>query len=200
MGRTSDAREKLIESAVELIHSRSYSEVGVNELCKHAGVKKGSFYHFFPSKQDLTLAALDQFMEMFRREFSGPSFAGDLPASERIQQVFEVMYQHQRTTLDATGHVWGCPVGNLALELSTQDEPIRQKVQQVFEMMMEMVEQLLREAVSDGDLPELDITITAQALLAYIEGVLLISKTWNDPEIIRQLATKVPQLLSPSPA
>ena len=110
------------------------------------------------------------------------------------------MYQHQRTTLDATGHVWGCPVGNLALELSTQDEPIRQKVQQVFEMMMEMVEQLLREAVSDGELPELDITITAQALLAYIEGVLLISKTWNDPEIIRQLATKVPQLLIPSPA
>ncbi len=200
MGRTSDAREKLIASAVELIHSRSYSEVGVNELCQHAGVKKGSFYHFFPSKKDLTLAALDQFMEMFRREFSGPSFAGDLSASERIQQVFEVMYQHQRTTLDATGHVWGCPVGNLALELSTQDEPIRQKVQQVFEMMMEMVEQLLREAVSDGDLPELDITITAQALLAYIEGVLLISKTWNDPEIIRQLATKVPQLLIPSPA
>jgi len=200
MGRTSDAREKLIASAVELIHSRSYSEVGVNELCQHAGVKKGSFYHFFPSKQDLTLAALDQFMEMFRREFSGPSFAGDLSASERIQQVFEVMYQHQRTTLDATGHVWGCPVGNLALELSTQDEPIRQKVQQVFEMMMEMVEQLLREAVSDGDLPEMDITITAQALLAYIEGVLLISKTWNDPEIIRQLAAKVPQLLIPSPA
>ena len=140
MGRTSDAREKLIESAVELIHSRSYSEVGVNELCQHAGVKKGSFYHFFPSKQDLTLAALDRFTDMFRREFSGPAFAGDLPASERIQQVFEVMYNHQRTTFDATGHVWGCPVGNLALELSTQDEPIRQKVQQVFEMMMEMVE------------------------------------------------------------
>ncbi len=200
MGRTSDAREKLIESAVELIHSRSYSEVGVNELCQHAGVKKGSFYHFFPSKQDLTLAALDQFMEMFRREFSGAAFAGDLPASERIQQVFELMYLHQRTTLDATGHVWGCPVGNLALELSTQDEPIRQKVQQVFEMMMEMVEHVLREGVSNGDLPELDITITAQALLAYIEGVLLISKTWNDPEIIRQLAAKVPQLLIPTPA
>ena len=199
MGRTSDAREKLIESAVELIHSRSYSEVGVNELCQHAGVKKGSFYHFFPSKQDLTLAALDRFTDMFRREFSGPAFAGDLSASERIQQVFEVMYNHQRTTFDATGHVWGCPVGNLALELSTQDEPIRQKVQQVFEMMEEMLEHVLREAVNKGDLPELDITITAQALLAYIEGVLLVSKTWNDPEIIRQLAANVPQLLIPSP-
>ena len=200
MGRTSNAREKLIESAVELIHSRSYSEVGVNELCQHAGVKKGSFYHFFPSKRDLTLAALDRFMQMFRREFSGSAFADDLPASDRIQQLFESMYHHQRTALDANGHVWGCPVGNLALELSTQDEPIRQKVQQVFEMMMQMVEQVLQKAVSNGELPEMDITTTAQALLAYFEGVLLISKTWNDPEIIRQLAAKVPQLLIPTPA
>ena len=198
MGRTSDAREKLIESAVELIHSRSYSEVGVNELCQHAGVKKGSFYHFFPSKQDLTLAALDQFKEIFRREFGSAALGAGSSAPERIQQIFEIMYNHQRATLDATGHVWGCPVGNLAVELSTQDELIRQKVQQVFELMMEMVEQLLRESVSAGDLPELDITLTAQALLAYIEGVLLVSKTWNDPEIIRTLAAKAPQLLIPS--
>ena len=41
---------KLIDSASELIHSRSYADVGVNELCEHAGVKKGSFYHFFPNR------------------------------------------------------------------------------------------------------------------------------------------------------
>ncbi|MFQ6025952.1 MAG: TetR/AcrR family transcriptional regulator [Dehalococcoidia bacterium] len=200
MGRTSDAREKLIESTVELIHSRSYSQVGVNELCRHAGVKKGSFYHFFPSKQDLTLAALERFMEIFRSEFNGSAYAGPMPASDRIQQVFELMYQHQRDTLDATGHVWGCPAGNLAVELSTQDEPIRQKVQQIFQLMQEMVEQVLQESVSNGDLPELDTATTAQALVAYMEGVLLISKTWNDPEIIRQLASKVPQLLIPTQA
>ncbi len=53
MGRTSDARERIIQSSIELIHYLSYSSVGVNELCEHAGVKKGSFYHYFPSKSDL---------------------------------------------------------------------------------------------------------------------------------------------------
>ena len=53
MGRTSDARERLIATAIELIRARSYESVGVDALCNHAQVKKGSFYHFFPSKQDL---------------------------------------------------------------------------------------------------------------------------------------------------
>ncbi len=197
MGRTSDARENLILSAMELIHSRSYSQVGVNELCQHAEVKKGSFYHFFPSKQDLTLAALDRFIEIFNNEFSEAARDSRLPAVDRIQQVFEMMYHHQCDTVAATGHVWGCPAGNLAVELSTQDEPIRQKVQQVFEVMAGRIEQLLQEAVRAGELPEMDTAVTAQALVAYIEGVLLIAKTWNDPAIIRQLAAKIPQLIIP---
>jgi len=193
-----DTKERLVASAARLWHAKRYADVGVSEICAEAGVKKGSFYHFFPSKQDLTLAALDRFIEIFNHEFSKAARDPEIPAVDRIQQVFELMYSQQCDAVAATGHVWGCPAGNLAVELSTQDEPIRQKVQQVFELMMEMVEQLLRESVSSGDLPELDITLTAQALLAYIEGVLLVSKTWNDPEIIRTLAAKAPQLLIPS--
>ena len=59
MGRTSDARERLIEAAGDLWHRRSYTDVGVGEICAEAGVQKGSFYHFFPSKQDLALAVID---------------------------------------------------------------------------------------------------------------------------------------------
>ena len=59
MGRTSDARERLIASAIDLIGARSYRAVSVDDLCAHAGVNKGSFYHFFPAKRDLALAAID---------------------------------------------------------------------------------------------------------------------------------------------
>ena len=72
MGRTSNARERLIESASELWHSRSYADVGVNEICEHAGVRKGSFYHFFASKQDLALAVIDSFWSRARRACSRP--------------------------------------------------------------------------------------------------------------------------------
>ena len=66
MGRKSNAKERLINSAIELIGTRSYNSVGVQEICEHAGVKKGSFYHFFPSKSDLTVAALDAMWKYFQ--------------------------------------------------------------------------------------------------------------------------------------
>ena len=61
MAPSNDTKQRILASARELIYSRSYSDVGVAAICTHAGVKKGSFYHFFASKQELTLEALDTF-------------------------------------------------------------------------------------------------------------------------------------------
>ncbi|HTO08336.1 MAG TPA: helix-turn-helix domain-containing protein, partial [Myxococcota bacterium] len=66
MGRTSDARERLIDEASRLFHARSYESVGVQELCDAAEVNKGSFYHFFPSKEDLAAAVIDAQWEATR--------------------------------------------------------------------------------------------------------------------------------------
>ena len=199
MGRTSDAKQKLIDSAIELIHSRSYADVGVNELCQHAGVKKGSFYHFFPSKQDLTLTALDVLAEEFERRLSGPALSQELPFVEKVQHLMELSYQYHRSVCETTGHMWGCPFGNLAAELSTQDEALRLKVQHIFELIMNSLERSLAEAVASGELPEMDTRLTAQSILAYLEGTLLLSKTWNDPDIILRLARQIPQLITPVP-
>ena len=60
MGRTSDARERLVAAALELFSERAYSSVGVAEISARAGVQKGSFYYFFPSKEALALAVTDE--------------------------------------------------------------------------------------------------------------------------------------------
>lgn len=188
MGRTSDARERLIHSAIELIHARSYASVGVNELCQHAGVKKGSFYHFFPSKTDLVAAALDEVASWYERDIYKPAFAKDLPPLERIQRLFQLVYEYHASLTEAAGHMGGCHFGNLAVELSTQDEVIREKLKGMFENGVALFEQALREAVATGELPAIDISLAAHALQAYLEGVVLMAKTWNDPEMVRRLA------------
>ncbi len=188
MGRTSDARERLIHSAIELIHARSYASVGVNELCEHAGVKKGSFYHFFPSKMDLASAALDEVAAWYERDIYKPAFARDLPPLERIQRLFQLVYEYHASLTEAAGRMEGCHIGNLAVELSTQDEVIRERVKGMFEGTVAVFEQVLREAVASGDLPAIDVSLAAHALLAYLEGVILLAKTWNDPEMVRRLA------------
>ena len=60
MSKGYETRQRLLDSAQELMYSRSYSDVGVQEICKDAKVQKGSFYHFFPSKSALTVEVLEQ--------------------------------------------------------------------------------------------------------------------------------------------
>lgn len=188
MGRISDARERLINSAIELISTRSYNAVGVQELCEYAGVKKGSFYHFFPSKRDLTLTALDVIWETFRDKVLEPTLSSDLPPMEKFSRLLDISYQRSCTAKEATGCMTGCHLGNLALELSTQDEPIRQKIEHIFQKWEGYCERIIKEAVSEGQLPaEIDSQATAQAVLAYMEGILLLGKTYNDPTLIKRL-------------
>ena len=191
MGQTSDAKERLIKSTIELLHARSYADVGVQELCDHAGVKKGSFYHFFESKRDLTLAALDQECETVRRRMWEEAFSKEIAPLDRIQKYFEMSYDSQRKVKDSTGSMNGCPFGNLALEMGTQDEAIRQKISEIFEETIFYIEGALRDAVDASELQKIDVRLTAESVLAYMEGCILVAKARNDPEVIRRLGALV---------
>lgn len=191
MGQTSDAKERLINSTIELLHARSYADVGVQELCDHAGVKKGSFYHFFESKRDLTLAALDQECETVRKKMWAEAFSKNIAPLDRIQRYFQMSYEGQKRLKDATGSMMGCPFGNLALEMGTQDEAIRKKISGIFEEMIFYIEGALRDAIDAGELQSIDVRLTAESIFAYMEGCILVAKTKNDPEVMRQLGASV---------
>ena len=187
MAYAPDTRERLLDAAIDLMYARSYAGVGVQELCEHAGVKKGSFYHFFPSKCDLTIAALDRQAETFQQTVLGPAFAKTLAPLTRIETLFDLLYRKTREMKKKSGRVLGCALGNLASELSTQEEPIRRKVSSIFNSMMQVVQRTLDDAVADGEIATQDTRATAEAIVAYMEGVMLLAKTRNDPEIIHHL-------------
>lgn len=82
----------------------------------------------------------------------------------------------------------GCPIGNLTLEMSTLDELIREHTAWIFQQWLHYLERMLRQAKEQGIVPAtLDTVLTAQALLAYFEGVLLLAKSRNDPTLIQSL-------------
>ena len=186
MGRVSDARERLVDSALELVHARSYADVGVQELCDHAGVKKGSFYHFFASKEDLILEALQCQWERVKEAVLDGAFAKDQRPLKRLERLFERTYGYQRSFIKDSGQLRGCFFGNLALELSTQEEVIRKKVAKIFDATIAIIEDTLDEAVANGDLPVIDTPAAAEAILTYWEGALLLAKVRNDPSVIRR--------------
>lgn len=188
MGRPSDARARLIAAAKEVIYTRSYEAASVDELCAAAGVNKSSFYHFFSSKQELVLVALESQWQRIEEEFLKPAFADHLPPEEQIVRFFELVQESQQAQKRRSGHIYGCPIGNLTLEMSTLDEVIRERAVGIFQQLLGYFERMLRQAREQGSVPaSLDIALTAQALTAYFEGVLLFAKGLNDPAIIRSL-------------
>ena len=172
---------------MELMYARGYTAVGVQELCTHAGVNKGSFYHFFPSKQALALVVIEAYAQDLQQLWREAMSATCSPL-ERLQRVFEDTYKAHCHLVNHRGQMMGCPLGNFAVELSNQDDIIRQKLAETFSGWTAVIERMLREAAANGDLPALDVDTTAQTLLAYFEGVLLLAKTQNDPGVVKRLA------------
>jgi TetR/AcrR family transcriptional repressor of nem operon len=197
MDAVNDTRQRIITAAQELIYTRSYNEVGVQEICDHANVKKGSFYHFFPSKRDLALAVLDQSQTFMHETIINKSFLDDIPPLARIERFFTTIYEFHKQVKENTGSVFGCPFGNFGSEMSTQDEDIRSKVDNILSTSERPFEKALAEAVERGDLPAIDTAATARAIFAYVEGIMLYAKTCNDPELIRELGKRALQLTVP---
>ena len=151
MDEQAETRQRIIDTARELISARSYHAVGVAEICRQAGAQKGSFYHFFPSKRALALAALDRTSAFFREAIIDSSFAPDIPPLERIERFFDAIYAFQQQAQIATGKVQGCPFGDLASELGSQDDKLRKKVEGIFRMAEQPIEQALEEVRRDRE-------------------------------------------------
>ncbi|MBF0621833.1 MAG: TetR/AcrR family transcriptional regulator [Magnetococcales bacterium] len=187
MAKVNTSKERLLESAKALMHSRGYADVGVQELCNHAGIKKGSFYHFFPSKQALTLTTLEEMEADLTQKLIIPAFAKDVPPLERLRRFFRLSHAFQTETKENQGCcVLGCPFGNLALELGSREPEIRQRIEQAFNRIIAVIRDTIQEAKETGDIPAfIDPDQTAQAVLSFQEGILMMAKTCNDTELLR---------------
>jgi TetR/AcrR family transcriptional repressor of nem operon len=189
MGRTSDARERLICEAARLFHARSYESVGVQELCEAAEVNKGSFYHFFPSKEDLAVAVIEAQWEATCEKIMEPGLAADIPPLKRIARVFELMSKIQRSAKRTGGITPGCPLANLSGELSNHEPKLRKRLSRVYKDLHERMAKTLRAAVAAGELPRgTDVERKAEGLVALSEGAMLLSAVHDDPAIAGRMA------------
>ncbi|MFE5009695.1 MULTISPECIES: TetR/AcrR family transcriptional regulator [unclassified Streptomyces] len=195
MGRSSDAREKILASAQSLIELRGYTALGVAEICKAAGVPKGSFYYFFESKEALALAVLDEHWKAQRSNWARV-LQDDAEPLSRLRRLFEETEASLRAGQQSCGTVSGCMFGNLTLELSNQTEPIRKRLQQIFDAQVEMVEKVIAEARERGEAAVGDAREAARSIVAQLEGQVLFAKLYNDAQHLEALWANCLSLLS----
>ncbi|MFH9402660.1 TetR/AcrR family transcriptional regulator [Streptomyces sp. NPDC017638] len=180
MGRTSEAKRKILTVAHALIEQRGYTALGVAEICRAAEVPKGSFYHFFESKESLALAVIDEHWAAEQRDWMR-ILSSDADPLERLRTLFEETEGEQRAGQKSCGTVQGCMLGNLSLELSNQADAVRARLQEIFESQTDMVESVIVEARERGEATVKDTRATARSVVAQLEGQVLFAKLYNDP-------------------
>jgi TetR/AcrR family transcriptional repressor of nem operon len=184
MGRVSDAKPRLLQAAMDLVWARSYGAVTVDDICEAAGVKKGSFYYFFKSKDELVAAGLYAKWEEVRPAFDR-IFSPTRPPLERLEQAFDYVYQRQKELREKHGCVLGCPFSSVGTEIIAADKTLRDAVQCVTKQKVRYFESAFRDLQAEGQLEGQDPSVLARQVYLYYEGVLAQARIVDDVEMLR---------------
>jgi TetR/AcrR family transcriptional repressor of nem operon len=188
MPRVSDAKEKLTDAALGLIWTSGYGATSVDDICEKANVKKGSFYHFFKSKADLEVAALEAHWQRNKQGWND-LFSPSIPSLQRIEGYFDYVILKQGQLKEEYGSVLGCPLCSVGSEVSTQEAGIRAKAQEILNRYLNYFESAIRDAHAEGLIVAHDPRTKARMLFAYVQGILGQARISNSLEPLQELRT-----------
>lgn len=197
MTKTADTRERLLQTAADLIWTSSYHATGVDRICEAAGVHKGSFYHHFASKEELAIAALDdQWARM--KPCVDEVFSPANPPLERLAGYARMTLEKQREKQRETGCVCGCPLYALGSEMGTLAPALQRKIQALLEIKLRYLVSAVREAHAAGEIVAPDPQRTAQMLVDLAEGMLMRARIMNDLSALERFEENLLALLQPA--
>ena len=190
MGRTSDAKERLLDVAFQLIWDNSYGTVSIDQMCERAKVNKGSFYHFFGTKADLTVAAYEEHWKQHQQHLDR-IFSAQVPPLERLKNWCSHIYQRQKQKAAEYGHICGCPYASIGAEVATQDDKIRAKAEELMARSRKYLESAIADARREGSVAVENPRLAAQQVYSFVLGSILQAKIQNDVEVLRHLEQTV---------
>lgn len=165
-----DTRRSLLQSGVEILTEKGYSATGIDEILRRVNVPKGSFYHYFKSKDDFGLALIDEYDRYFVTKLDAHLLNEALLPLDRIQAFINDAEQG----MARYGFKRGCLVGNLGQEMGRLPERFRQRLTKVFEDWQSRFEACLLLAQQAGQLSEtVNCSELAQVFWIGWEGAVL---------------------------
>ena len=184
---TSPTKLRLLHTAIDLIWEHNYSSVSVDDICRRAGILKGSFYHFFPSKADLAVAALEERWVRMVHPRLEEIFSPASSPYGRLSRYYDMVYDNQKIQKQRVGRICGCAFASIGSEQSNEDEKIRAKSQEVFKRYVHYIAGALRDAVAERtvDIPPGEATNRAHELYTFILGVLVQARVENDLQLVK---------------
>jgi TetR/AcrR family transcriptional repressor of nem operon len=170
MKRT-DKRNQLIQVGKQIIVQQGFKAASLNDILTTAGVPKGSFYYYFASKEDFGLAIIDDFAQ--KNDLKYLLEDQQFSPLTRLRNFFDLKIAEMENCQCTDG----CLIGNLAQELSAQNELFRDRLYRVFTDWEKSFAQCLKEAYEAGEIAsDKDLVDLAKFILSSWEGTVLQAK------------------------
>jgi TetR/AcrR family transcriptional repressor of nem operon len=188
-----DVRRRLLEAGLDLVHARGFAASGVKDITDTAGVPKGSFYAYFPSKEAFAAAILEYYWSDIEKRLV-PILGADGSAQQRITRFFHALADEH----EARDFLLGCLIGNLSLELGGSSEPARTELLRILDRWDEVLTTCVRSGQGDsgGIRTDLDAAELSALLIEAWEGAALRGKvTRSRAPYDRLEAVTIPALL-----
>jgi TetR/AcrR family transcriptional repressor of nem operon len=167
-----DTRERILLTGESLILGKGFSALGLSEILGAAAVPKGSFYHYFQSKEGFGVAMLERYFADYQLRLRRALREDERPACERLIAYFGGWLEQAR--LSACNKL--CLAVKLAAEVSDLSEPMRQALTVGMQSITTVIAEVLREAQAEGQLQEHDALELAEFIYATWVGASLLSK------------------------
>lgn len=166
-----DKRALILAKGAQVMSRRGYHGTGVQEIVQAAGIPKGSFYHYFASKEDFAMQALEHLYAPRLQRYDLALGNCSLSPKARILAYYQDLIEHfaRREKLE-----YHCFIGSLSFEMAELCQPIGQRVEQILQHSVNILAECLDSAIQAGELPaECDSQALAEFIANAWEGALM---------------------------
>lgn len=193
-----DVRQHILDTAQSIILGKGFSAVGLNELLAEAGVPKGSFYHYFKSKELFGEALLDNYFADYHARLLARLQAKNGSAAQRLMSYWTAWLETQTSE----GPAGKCLIVKLSGEVSDLSEAMREALQRGTDRIIAALADCIRDGVADASLAAgIDAQTTALTLYNLWLGATLLTKIRRDRSALEAaLVATATHLSLPLPA
>jgi TetR/AcrR family transcriptional regulator, transcriptional repressor for nem operon len=171
-----NSRTRLLAATIDLVRSNGYAATRVEDVCAAAGVTKGSFFHHFASKEDLAIAAADQWNDRAAQLFASAPYTAEAdPLSRLLGYV-----NFRKELLDGEIWEWSCYAGTTIQETHETYPAIRDACASSITHHVAMLKAMIEDVLQDYPVANLDAGSLAVHIQAVIQGGFIMAKANQD--------------------
>lgn len=186
MGKSEETRERILDAALNIFSNKGYHDTRMDEIVEASDTSKGSIYFYFPNKERLFLALVDQFADLLERKV--------IEAVEREEQGIMRVRAALQACLETFGR-YRRPAKILLVQAVGLGSVFEKKRIEVNDRFANLIKKYLEEAINIGDIAPVDTEVVAYAWMGAIYGIVIRWVYTGEPDSTRILSALLPMLL-----